>query len=342
MKTDKHFFSYSRKDSSDFVQKLATDLKANGFNIWLDLQDIPVGSTWDTEIQKALTAAECIIIVLSKGAVASPNVLDEMSFALKLGKPIYPVLKDDCDVPFRIDRIQRIDFRNDYDAGLVQLIQTLDKNVTPVVTTPQKNQKKLLAFILAGLVVLALGIWIFRSSNHHDDKTTTTIIDSGKTKTDTIAGKKQVARQYKPHAETMLFSAKTIKTSYKIVDSSLVLIIHSPDYVPAVNFDVNQNKSVDSSLDRTYGITSGTLNGICAQYLITENSATPCGAIHSEASLSLLDKVYTFTIPLSEVSTAAGTSISFQFSFYNYESGRLYFPERNGFRDFTQMYTVSI
>jgi hypothetical protein len=50
------FISYSRINK-EFAVKLAKELKAAGFPIWLDLLDIPAGSRWDDEIEKALS--EC-------------------------------------------------------------------------------------------------------------------------------------------------------------------------------------------------------------------------------------------------------------------------------------------
>jgi len=47
------FISYSR-DNSDFAVRLARDLRAAGFDIWLDQLDIRTGARWDDEVEKAL------------------------------------------------------------------------------------------------------------------------------------------------------------------------------------------------------------------------------------------------------------------------------------------------
>ena len=50
------FVSYSREDS-EFVLRLARDLKAAGANVWLDQLDIQPGHAWDSMIESALIAA---------------------------------------------------------------------------------------------------------------------------------------------------------------------------------------------------------------------------------------------------------------------------------------------
>jgi hypothetical protein len=60
------FFSYSRADASDFALRLAVDLKKEGFNVWIDQQDIRAGSEWDIEIEKALETSDCLLFVESE------------------------------------------------------------------------------------------------------------------------------------------------------------------------------------------------------------------------------------------------------------------------------------
>lgn len=46
MITSKIFFSYTRANS-EFVLRLAKDLRASGVELWLDQLDIPAGARWD-------------------------------------------------------------------------------------------------------------------------------------------------------------------------------------------------------------------------------------------------------------------------------------------------------
>ena len=129
MPLEKTFFSYSR-DDSEFVLKLATDLRAAGANIWLDQLDIVAGKRWDAEIEKALDGAETMLVVLSPTSVASNNVMDEVSYALEEGKRVIPILISDCEIPFRVKRLQRVDFRGDYEQALKKMVNALNLNKT--------------------------------------------------------------------------------------------------------------------------------------------------------------------------------------------------------------------
>lgn len=118
------FFSYSRTDS-EFVLRLATDLRTAGAKVWLDQLDIGAGQLWDSAIEAALRASPRQVVVLSPEAVNSQNVMDEVSYALEEHKQVIPVFYRDCQMPFRLRRVQYIDFRTDYDHGLRDLLRTL-------------------------------------------------------------------------------------------------------------------------------------------------------------------------------------------------------------------------
>jgi hypothetical protein len=134
--SDKIFFSYSRFDSA-FVLKLASDLRNAGATIWLDQLDIPPGKHWDTEIEGALHNANCLIAVLSPKSLNSDNVMDEISYALEEKKKVIPVLLTDTGTPFRLRRLQRVDFTGDYETGFKQLLKSINIE-TPVVKAPDQ------------------------------------------------------------------------------------------------------------------------------------------------------------------------------------------------------------
>ncbi len=119
------FFSYSRADGSEFALRLALDLQQEGFNVWIDQQDIRAGSEWDLEIEKALETCDCLLFIESEKSVTSTNVLDEVYYALDQNKPVIPVILTDSKTPFRIKRLQHIDFTASYERGLRHLVQEL-------------------------------------------------------------------------------------------------------------------------------------------------------------------------------------------------------------------------
>ena len=75
------FISYSRKDK-DFALELAKNLRATGFDIWLDLLDIPTGARWDDEVEAALKDCGAFLVIITPASSASDNVKDEIGYAI--------------------------------------------------------------------------------------------------------------------------------------------------------------------------------------------------------------------------------------------------------------------
>ena len=120
------FISYPRKNA-EFALKLARELKAAGFQVWFDQLDIPAGSRWDDEVQKALSGCEIFMVILNPEAIESQNVKDEIGYAIDSGKRILPVLLEQCNIPFRLRRFHYVDFTMmDYELG----IETAEKLLT--------------------------------------------------------------------------------------------------------------------------------------------------------------------------------------------------------------------
>ena len=121
------FISYSKKDS-DFALKLADDLIAAGFKIWID-RSIEAGEQWRDTINKNLQAASDVIVVLSPNAIASRWVQHEGSMAYAWGKKIYSMMMTkvpDSDLPIWMEEFQYIDFVNTpYEVSLERLKKTL-------------------------------------------------------------------------------------------------------------------------------------------------------------------------------------------------------------------------
>src|SRR5262245_33306935 len=127
----RYFCSYSR-DDSDFVLKLAENMRERGLNLWIDQLDIRAGDPWDESVERALKTCLGFLIVLSPSSVASRHVMDEISFAIDNGKEVLPILRRPCDVPFRISRLQRIDFTRDYDQAFAKLLKAVNAPVRDV------------------------------------------------------------------------------------------------------------------------------------------------------------------------------------------------------------------
>jgi hypothetical protein len=87
--------------------------------------DIGPGEHWDSAVENALHICARHVTVLSPEAVGSQNVMDEVSYALEEHKQVIPLLYRDCTVPFRLRRVQWVDFRTDYATGFKNLAKAL-------------------------------------------------------------------------------------------------------------------------------------------------------------------------------------------------------------------------
>jgi predicted ATPase len=127
------FISYTHADSA-FVDRLDADLRAQGFETWVDRERLVAGLRWRRELQEAVEGAQVLLIVLSPEAIASQNVQIEYDYALDLGKVVIPVYYRQCTVPMELRAIQWVDFRHSYEQGIAALVQVLhlqQDKVTP-------------------------------------------------------------------------------------------------------------------------------------------------------------------------------------------------------------------
>jgi hypothetical protein len=114
------FISYKHEDET-FALRLYDDLKAIGINVWIDQRDIRAAGKWDRQVEDALQKSDAMILILTPASVGSENVADEWSYYLDEKKPVLPVLFKPCSIPFRLRRVQHIDFTGDYTASLTHL-----------------------------------------------------------------------------------------------------------------------------------------------------------------------------------------------------------------------------
>lgn len=142
------FISYSRVNS-EFVVRLAKDLKAAGYDVWLDQLDIPKGARWDDAIEAAVERSSTFMIVLAPESIESQNVKDELSYAIDSGKQILPVVIQPCKIPLRLRRFQYVDFTNkpykDSLADIKHLLSKTRRREQPAAHTPSAAPEEALA-----------------------------------------------------------------------------------------------------------------------------------------------------------------------------------------------------
>ncbi|WP_017297613.1 GUN4 domain-containing protein [Nodosilinea nodulosa] len=84
------FISYSRQDQ-DYVALLAQALKSHHLPVWLD-DHIDYGTTWPRVIREQLERCQLVLVVMSPRSEESHWVQCELTHALEIRKPIFPLL----------------------------------------------------------------------------------------------------------------------------------------------------------------------------------------------------------------------------------------------------------
>ena len=122
------FMSYSRRDDA-VMRRIVTHLREQGLNIWVDHEKLTPGTAvWEARIEKALTGASAVIVILSPDSRNSKWVRREISFAEQYEKPIFPVLvrgDEDTSIPIRLITNQYVDLRQNEEMGLNSLSRAI-------------------------------------------------------------------------------------------------------------------------------------------------------------------------------------------------------------------------
>lgn len=105
----KVFLCHAFQDKA-IVRGFYARLTEDGFDAWLDEENILPGQDWDFEIEKAIESSDAIIIFLSKHSVNKEGYIQKeirYIYEIALEKPegtifIIPARLDDCQVPRRV------------------------------------------------------------------------------------------------------------------------------------------------------------------------------------------------------------------------------------------------
>lgn len=155
------FISYAHADA-EFITKIAKTLEKEGYNIWLDRTDIETGSRWDNEVVKGLQTSQVFVVLLSRAAVASENVKDEIGYAIDYHKKIVPLLLEPCEIPLRLRRMQYVDFTKlSYNEGVKFILDILRSAFPEAELHSGQKERKLmdpamLAAMITGLITASL------------------------------------------------------------------------------------------------------------------------------------------------------------------------------------------
>jgi hypothetical protein len=136
------FLCHASQDKP-IVRELYQRLLAEGWiDPWLDEEKLLPGQDWDLEIEKAVEAADAVIVCLSNNSVTKEGYIQrELRFVLEIAleKPegsifIVPVRLDKCDVPRKIRSWQYVDFFpiSQKSISYIRLITSLKKRAEKI------------------------------------------------------------------------------------------------------------------------------------------------------------------------------------------------------------------
>lgn len=138
------FISYARKDRF-FAELLATKLaqEKKPIKFWRDKSSILEGDEWSKTIDSGIRNSAVVALVLSHAGCESKFVSYEWAYALGAGKPIIPILLEDCDMHSKIKPIQYSDFRNHTEENWLRLINTLRTVMREAETEENSNSEEM-------------------------------------------------------------------------------------------------------------------------------------------------------------------------------------------------------
>ena len=135
------FISYSRRDS-ETVERIVSQLEAEGIDAWLDREDIKPGKQWRKQIVEAIDTADAFVLHLSPDSGASDNVLKELNLAEEALEPfILPIMLKDMKIPdtmrYQLAGTQFIAYFLDPKRGVKDLVAEIKKRKNATADRPK-------------------------------------------------------------------------------------------------------------------------------------------------------------------------------------------------------------
>jgi hypothetical protein len=123
------FVSHSSADGAT-AERVAKGLQAMGYGGWYAEWELKPGDSIVERIQKALSACDVLIVVLSPRSVASEWVQRELNSVLMAqlsGQSVLviPVLIETCEIPKLLADTKHVDLRDDFERGFLTLLDAL-------------------------------------------------------------------------------------------------------------------------------------------------------------------------------------------------------------------------
>lgn len=104
------FVSYGREDWDEFVRPLVDQLRAAGFQVWVDQHLLRGGQDWMDQINAALETCTVMLLCVSPDSMDSKHVKLEYRYFFGEDKPIVPVICRGVRLPAELRGVQHIDY----------------------------------------------------------------------------------------------------------------------------------------------------------------------------------------------------------------------------------------
>ncbi len=139
------FISHATADA-EIAHRLAADLEAEGWALWIAPDSIQPGEKWVEAINRGLEASGVFVLLLTPEAVASRWVTSETNVAIEMEHEgllqFIPLQIRPCPVPALWRAYQRIPFGGDYEVGWQVFLARLDPAAVPVSPSLPRIQVK--------------------------------------------------------------------------------------------------------------------------------------------------------------------------------------------------------
>lgn len=128
------YISYSREDLS-IVQEIYSFLRNEGLTVFLDKENIPAGIDWERFIQNKIPTSDAVLLIWSKNAAKSVNVMRELTQSLSTSRKIIPCKIDSEQLSPLIANIQYLEWENSAKSRN-QLLRSIGIELTNSETDP--------------------------------------------------------------------------------------------------------------------------------------------------------------------------------------------------------------
>ena len=122
------FISYSSANR-EFALQVADRLE-QFFDVWIDREGIEGGMEWENAIVDGVTNCTVFIVIITPESNESDWVARETILAEQLKKHRIPILLAG-ELPFRLLNVHYIDFQGDFEGGVRDLLEAINKHLQP-------------------------------------------------------------------------------------------------------------------------------------------------------------------------------------------------------------------